>query len=72
MIPEAFFNLRLSPVKIQKCSAVEVERDLTALLEQAGDLSQTGICCINMDHGTPDENVAMIFEVAERYRRYGA
>ncbi len=71
-IPDAFFNLRLSPVKIQKCTPQEVEQDLTNLLEQASDLSKVGICCINMDHGTPDENVARIFEVAERYRRYGA
>jgi hypothetical protein len=71
-IPDAFFNLRLSPVKIQKCSPEEVERDLVNLLEQAGDLSKVGICCINMDHGTPDENVNRIFEVAERYRTYGA
>jgi hypothetical protein len=71
-IPDAFFNLRLSPVKIQKCSPGEVERDLVGLLEQAGDLSKVGICCINMDDGTPDENVARIFEVAERFRRMGA
>ena len=42
------------------------------LLGQAGDLSKVGICCINMDYGTADENVAKIFEVAERYREYGA
>ena len=70
-IPDAFFNIRLSPVKIQTCTAVEVEADLTKLLEEAGDLTKVGICCINMDCGTPDENVAKLFEVAERYRRYG-
>ncbi|MBN1291556.1 MAG: hypothetical protein JXB48_06920 [Candidatus Latescibacteria bacterium] len=71
-IPDAFFNVRLSPVKIQTCTPNEVEHDLINLLENAGDLSQVGICCINMDWGTPDENVAKIFEVAERYRKYGA
>ncbi len=70
-IPDAFFNLRLSPVKIKDCTPDEVETDLVNLLENAGDLSKVGICCINMDYGTPDENVARIFEVAERYRRYG-
>ncbi|MFC1552520.1 uroporphyrinogen decarboxylase family protein [Candidatus Latescibacterota bacterium] len=69
MIPDAFFNVRLSPVKIKNCTPDEVEDDLKGLLENAGDLSQVGICCINMDHGTPDENVARIFEVAERYRQ---
>jgi len=70
-IPDAFFNIRLSPVRIRTCTPEEVEADLVNLLEHAGDLSNVGICCINMDYGTPDENVAKIFEVAERYRKYG-
>ena len=70
-IPDAFFNIRLSPVKIKTCTPEEVEADLINLLENAGDLSNLGICCINMDYGTPDENVSKIFEVAERYRKYG-
>ncbi len=70
-IPDAFFNIRLSPVKLKDCTPEEVEADLINLLENAGDLSKVGICCINMDHGTPDENVARIFEVAERYRGFG-
>ncbi len=72
LIPDAFFNVRLSPVKIKTCAADEVERDLTGLLENAGDLSRVGVCCINMDHGTPDENVSRIFQVVEKYRKYGA
>ncbi|MDP2983459.1 MAG: uroporphyrinogen decarboxylase family protein [Candidatus Latescibacter sp.] len=71
LIKDAFFNIRLSPVKIQTCSPDEVERDMVNLLEKAGDLSGVGICCINMDYGAPDENVARIFEVAEKYRKYG-
>ncbi len=71
VIPDAFFNIRLSPVKIRQCSAAEVETDIVRLLNEAGDLSKIGLCCINMDYGTPDENVARIFEVAERYRNYG-
>ena len=70
-IPYAFFNIRLSPVKIKTCTPDEVEKDLVNLLENAGDLSNVGICCINMDHRTPDENVGKIFEVARRYRSYG-
>jgi hypothetical protein len=71
LIPDAFFNIRFSPVKILTCSPDDVEADLVRLLENAGDLSKVGICCINMDFGTSDENVARIFEVAERYRKYG-
>ena len=70
-IPDAFFNVRLSPVKIKDCTPDEVETDLVNLLENAGDLSKVGICCINMDNGTPEENVMKIFEVAERYRKFG-
>ena len=71
MLPDAFFNVRLSPVKIKECTPEDVEKDLTGLLENAGDLSKVGICCINMDRGTPDENVLKIFEIAEKYRKYG-
>lgn len=71
LIPDAFFNIRLSPVRIQTCTPAEVETDMVSLLENAGDLSNVGICCINMDYGTPDENVAKIFEVADRYRSRG-
>ena len=70
-LPDAFFNIRLSPVRIKDCTPDEIEHDLTGLLETAGDLSKVGICCINMDQGTPDENVARIFEVAGRYRAFG-
>jgi len=70
-IPDAFFNIRLSPVKLQQCMADEVESDLVALLEQAGELSNVGICCINMEHDTPDENIRRMFEVANRFRHAG-
>lgn len=72
LLPDAFFNIRLSPVKILTCTPDDVEADLVDLLERAGDLSRLGICCINMDEGTRDENVAKIFEVAEKYRKFGA
>ncbi|HDY86648.1 MAG TPA: hypothetical protein ENH82_00860 [bacterium] len=71
MIPDAFFNIRLSPVKIKDCTPDEVEADLVTLLENAGDLSKVGICCINMDYGTSNDNVVRIFEVTGRYRKYG-
>lgn len=38
----------------------------------AGPLEQAGVCCINMDYGTPDDNLFAMFGVVERYRRYGA
>ncbi len=35
----------------------------------AGPLDKIGMCCINMDYGTPDDNIFAVYEVVERYRR---
>jgi hypothetical protein len=71
-LPDAFFSLRLSPVRMLQCSPREIAADTEALLLAAGPLEQAGICCINMDHGTPDDNLFSMFEVVQRYRSYGA
>ena len=67
-LPEAFLNLRLSPVRMLNCTAAEIAADTETLLLAAGSLEQVGVCCINMDYGTPDENIMAMFEVVERYR----
>lgn len=60
-LPSAFLNLRLNPVRMLQCGAGEIRRDTEQLLAAAGSRRNVGICCINMDYGTPDENVqAMI------------
>ncbi|MDH7487353.1 MAG: uroporphyrinogen decarboxylase family protein [Anaerolineae bacterium] len=71
-LPEAFFNLRLSPIRMLQCTPQEVAEDTERLLLAAGPLEQAGVCCINMDYGTPDDNIFAMFEVVQRYRRYGA
>lgn len=71
MLPDAFFNIRLSPVKIKDCTPGEVRDDIEKLFAQIEDLTKIGLCCINMDYGTPDENVAMIFETAQKFRKFG-
>ncbi len=71
-LPDAFFNLRLSPVRMLQCTPPEIAEDTEKLLLAAGPLEQAGVCCINMDYGTPDDNVFAMFEVVQRYRRYGA
>ncbi|NIN65143.1 MAG: hypothetical protein GTO63_10675 [Anaerolineae bacterium] len=50
----------------------EIAEDTEKLLLAAGPLEQAGVCCINMDYGTPDDNIFAMFEMVERYRRYGA
>ena len=68
LLPHAFLNLRLSPVRVLNGTAQEVRSDALALLRAAGRNSQVGLCCINMDYGTPDENVRAIFAAAHDFR----
>ena len=63
-LPHAFLNLRLSPVRMLQCTAAEIRKDAEQLLAAVGDTSNVGLCCINMDHGTPDENVRAMLDVA--------
>ncbi len=69
-LPNAFFSLRLSPIRVAILTPEQVAEDAEGLLHAAGPLSQAALCCINLDDSTPDENVRAIFRVAERYRRY--
>lgn len=73
-LPDAFLNLRLNPVRMLQCTAAEIAADTEGLLQaaaSAGSLDKIGLCCINMDHGTPDENIRALFEVVQRYRSAG-
>ena len=63
-LPGAFLNLRLSPVRMLQCSAAEIRHDAEQLLAAAGNTRNVGLCCINLDYGTPDENVRAMLEVA--------
>ncbi|MFA5835727.1 MAG: uroporphyrinogen decarboxylase family protein [Bellilinea sp.] len=67
-LPDAFFNLRLSPVRMLICTPAEIAADTKTLLEAAGTLDQVGICCINMDFGTPDENLRAMYDVVQEFR----
>ncbi len=71
-LPNAIFSLRLSPVRVATLTPAQVAADVEGLLRAAGPLERAALCCINLDDTTPDDNVRAIFEVAERYRRYGA
>lgn len=68
-LPGAFLNLRLSPLRMLTCTPQEIAADTEALLSAAGPLDKAGVCCINMDYGTPDENLFAMYEVVERFRR---
>ncbi len=66
--PNTFLNLRLNPVRMLNQSKKEVRQDVERLLEKAGSPNRIGICCTNMDYGTPDENIKTLFEVTDLYR----
>jgi Uroporphyrinogen decarboxylase (URO-D) len=68
-LPEAFFNLRLSPVRMLTCTSQEIAADTESLLRAAGPLELAGVCCINIDYGTPDENIFAMYEVVEKFRQ---
>lgn len=65
--PNTFLNLRLNPVRMLNQSRNEVRQDVERLFEEAGSPNRIGICCINMDYGTPDENIEAIFEARNLY-----
>jgi hypothetical protein len=67
LLPGAFLNLRLSPVRMLQCTAGEIRRDVESLLAAAGRAEKVGLCAINMDYGTPDENVFTVFDAAARH-----
>jgi len=67
-LPGVFLNLRLSPIRMLHATPAEIASDTEYLLQAAGPLENVGVCCINMDYGTPDENIFAMAEVVERYR----
>lgn len=70
-LPGTFLNIRLSPVEIVRQSVEEVRKTIRQLVHDSGDLSKTGVCCINMDDQVQDEKVAAIFETCAELRKGG-
>jgi len=64
LFPAAFLNLRMSPVRMLECSADQVYSDVRQALAACGRSARVGVCCINMDGGTPDANVRAMFQAA--------
>lgn len=64
-LPDKFFNLRLNPARMLTASPDEVIDDVNRLVLANGGVENAGVCCINMDHGTPDENIRAVYKAAE-------
>jgi uroporphyrinogen-III decarboxylase len=67
-LPGVFLNLRLNPVRMLTATPGEIAADTELLLRAVGSLENVGVCCINMDYGTPDENIFSMFQVVQRFR----
>ncbi|MFC1481385.1 uroporphyrinogen decarboxylase family protein [Candidatus Neomarinimicrobiota bacterium] len=65
--PDKFLSLRLSPMRMLSESPKVIAQDINDLLKVAAPLDQVGLCCINVDNGTPDENIQTILRVAADY-----
>jgi uroporphyrinogen-III decarboxylase len=66
--PETFLNLRLSPMDMLWKKPDEIREITTQLLTKGYSPGKTGVCCINMDYGTPDENVMAMLDAVENYQ----
>lgn len=69
LYPDAFLNLRLSPVHLLQSSEDAVYTEAQALLRACGRRRNVGVCCINMDAATPDANVKAMFHAAGDYSK---
>jgi hypothetical protein len=68
-LPNAWLGLRMNPVKMLTSSPEEVSADVEMLLAAHGaPYDKVGVCCINMDYGTPDEAVRAMFNTVAGHR----
>ena len=70
-LPDTFFNLRLSPVLLNTYSESEMENIITGLVDASGDLSKTGLCCVNMDDAVEDSKIDALYRIAATLRERG-
>jgi hypothetical protein len=63
-LPDAFLNLRLKPTDMLTQSPGYIKREVRRMIRESERTDGTGICCINMDHGTPEENVRAVLDAA--------
>lgn len=68
-LPHCFLNLRIDAVSINTMSCEELEAHIRRMVADSGDLSLTGLCCINMDDKVTDDKIACIFETAAKLRQ---
>lgn len=67
-VPDAFLNIRLSPVEIIAQNVAEIEDTIRRLVADSADPRLTGVCCINMDEKVTDEKISAIFATVAALR----
>ena len=67
-LPEAFLNIRLSPVEIIDQSTGEIEAIIRKLVAESGNPRLTGVCCINIDEKVSDDKITTMFETVAALR----
>jgi len=67
-LPDTFLNLRLDPAVLVRQSRAEIEETMRSLAAASGDPLRTGFCCINLDDTVTEDQVAAIFETAQKLR----
>jgi hypothetical protein len=68
-LPNTFFSIRLDPVTINGTPDDELKRIIKQLIEDSGDMTLTGLCCVNMDDKTDDSKIRLIYETAAEIRK---
>lgn len=68
-LPGTFLNIRLSPVKIVNQSVEDIRTTIRRLVTDSANPWLTGLCCINIDHNVPDQNITAIFQTVEELRQ---
>lgn len=69
LFPDAFLNLRLSPVHMLQHSANEVYAEVQSLLRACDRRKQVGVCAINLDPETPDANVKAMVQAVRGFEQ---
>ena len=70
-LPGPIFSTRLSPVELEKMNPDEVIREAKKLVRAAGDYEKQVVCCVNMSHKVPDENIFAIGEAIDQLKKEG-
>jgi hypothetical protein len=68
LLPNTFFSLRVDPVTLNRISGEVLADTIRDMIRASGNERLTGLCCINMDADTSDEQVNTLFRTVAELR----